>query len=298
MSRSPRPGRACLALALAAAAWAGLTVLTGGFTIGRPASASRRAIPSVRSSSPSCCWWCADAPRRAGVLAPRAARRRHVARGGCRALAAIAALAVLVVAIAWNTRAAGGSDSSCYVLQAKRSRTAASRSSGRSPTCCPMPRRRRSRRPDSCRRRGRHEPVPICGPGLALAMTLPFLVSRGAVFLVVPVCAALWCGSPSCSAGQLDDEVTGASGRGAARVQSDLPVSVGAADEATFPAAALWLGALTAASRAPATAGVLMSLAILTRVNLAPLALLLFIVLPHRRARGCAWGWPRCPGLS
>src|SRR6478672_13719055 len=34
MLRSPRPGRACMALALAAAAWAAATVLTGGFTVG------------------------------------------------------------------------------------------------------------------------------------------------------------------------------------------------------------------------------------------------------------------------
>src|SRR4029079_3494646 len=33
MSRSPRPGRACLALALVAAAWAAVTVLIGGFTV-------------------------------------------------------------------------------------------------------------------------------------------------------------------------------------------------------------------------------------------------------------------------
>jgi hypothetical protein len=42
-----------------------------------------------------------------GTLGARAAR-----------VACVASVSVLVCSIAWNTRAAGGSDSSCYVLQA------------------------------------------------------------------------------------------------------------------------------------------------------------------------------------
>ena len=94
---------------------------------------------------------------------------------------------------------------------------------------------------------------------------------------------------------QLDDEVTGAS---AAVLLACSPIFLYQSVQpmSDVPAAALWLGALTAASRAPATAGVLMSLAILTRVNLAPLALLLVIVLPHRRA-WLRFGLAALPGL-
>jgi len=131
--------------------------------------------------------------------------------------------------------------------------------------------------------RGGHDPVPICGPGLALAMTLPFLVSRGAVFLVVPVCAALMVWLTFMLGRQIDDEVTGAC---AAVLVASSPIFLYQSVQpmSDIPAAALWLAALTAASRAPAAAGVCVSLAILMRVNLAPLAPVLFLVLADRRA--------------
>ena len=285
MSRSPRPGRACLALALGAAAWAALTVLTGGFAIA-PAGVRLSSRDPLR---PLLVCVALLAVSRIALGAPEFWRTVLRLVGTSRAavtsrIAGLAALSVLVVAIAWNTDAAGGSDSSCYVLQAEAfahgrvtlERPLADVLTGATPAIfaptgfVPSP-------------RDGHAPVPICGPGLALAMTLPFLVSRSAVFLVVPVCAAVMVWLTFALGRQLDDEVTGAC---AAVLIACSPVVLYQAVQpmSDIPAATLWLAALTAASRAPATAGVCVSLAILTRVNLAPLALLLFLILPDRRA--------------
>jgi hypothetical protein len=193
-------------------------------------------------------------------------------------------MAVLVFAVAWNTRASGGSDSSCYVLQADafgQGRVTLTRPlADVLPDATPATFAPTGFVPSP---RGAHDPVPICGPGLALAMTLPRLVARSAVFLVVPVCAPILVWLTFVLGRQLDDGVTGAC---AAVLLACSPIFLYQSVQpmSDVPAAALWLGALTAASRAPATAGVLASLAILTRVNLAPLALLLFIVLPDRRS--------------
>jgi len=285
MSRSPRPGRACLALALGAAAWAGLTLLTGGFTVG----AAGLRISSRDPLRPLLVSVVLLVVSRIALGAPEFWRLVLRATGTSRAavasrLAGIAALAVLAVAIAWNTRAAGGSDSSCYVLQAEA--FAHGRITLQRPLADVLP----DATPATFAPtgfvpspRGGHDPVPICGPGLALAMTLPFLVSRGAVFLVVPVCAALMVWLTFMLGRQIDDEVTGAC---AAVLVASSPIFLYQSVQpmSDIPAAALWLGALTAASRAPAAAGVCVSLAILTRVNLAPLAPLLFIVLADRRA--------------
>src|SRR4029079_524550 len=285
MSRTPRPGRACLALALVAAAWAAVIVLSGGFTFApaglrlssrdplRPLLVSAVLLLAARIALGAPEFW------RLVLRAVGASRAAVAAR-----IAGLAALAVLVVAIAWNTRAAGGSDSSCYVLQAEafpHRRGALERPFADvltyatpaifAPTgFVPSP-------------RDGHEPVPICGPGLALAMTLPFLVSRGAVFLVVPVCAALLVWLTFALGPQLDDAVTR---RGAAVLVASSPILLYQSVQpmSDIPAAALWLAALTAASRAPAAARVCVSLAILVRGHLAPLAPVLFLVLPDRRA--------------
>src|SRR4029078_11539559 len=99
--------------------------------------------------------------------------------------------------------------------------------------------------------RGGHTPVPICGPGLALAMTLPFLVSRGAVFLVVPVCAALMVWLTFMLGRSIDDE---GSGPCAAVLVASSPIFLYQSVQpmSDIPAAALWLGGLSAAARGPA----------------------------------------------
>src|SRR5262249_33058415 len=102
-----------LLTAALAAAWAFVVLLSGGVTLGRLVSRGPirplivAAILAVLSRvvSPF------DFDAAFGRLAGR--RERRPAR-----TAVAAAAAALVVATAWNTRAAGGSDSSCYVLQA------------------------------------------------------------------------------------------------------------------------------------------------------------------------------------
>jgi len=111
MSRSPRPGRACLALALVAAAWAAVIVLSGGFTFA-PAGLRLSSRDPLRPLLVSAVLLLAA---RIALGAPEFWRLVLRAVGTSRAavaarIAGLAALAVLVVAIAWNTRAAGGSD--------------------------------------------------------------------------------------------------------------------------------------------------------------------------------------------
>jgi hypothetical protein len=102
-------------------------------------------------------------------------------------VACVASVSVLVCSIAWNTRAAGGSDSSCYVLQADAF------AHGRLALTDPLSRVLPGATPAMFAPTGfvpsRITPfaaVPICGPGLALAMVPARVADRTAVFLVVP----------------------------------------------------------------------------------------------------------------
>ena len=198
-------------------------------------------------------------------------------------VAAAAAACVLIAAVAWNTRAAGGSDSSCYVLQAEafaHGRAALERPSALLPGApaavfaptgfVPSP-------------RGAHDAVPICGPGLALAMAPAVLVGRDAVFLLVPAFAALAVWLTFAFGRQLDDAVTGAA---AAVLVATSPIFLYQAVQpmSDVPAMALTLATFTLARRHAAAAGACASLALLMRVNLAPVVLLAVIALPDRRA--------------
>src|SRR5262249_12025658 len=106
-------------------------------------------------------------------------------------LAVIAAAAVLVVATAWNTRAAGGSDSSCYVLQADAF------AHGHAVLTHPLAGTMSDAVPAMFAPTGfiasPRDPfgaVPICAPGLALAMAVVRPLGKNAVFMIVPACAA------------------------------------------------------------------------------------------------------------
>src|SRR5215471_11503289 len=160
-------------------------------------------------------------------------------------IAMVMAACVFVVAMAWNTRAAGGSDSSCYVLQADRfvhghvtlinplaSVVAELPPASLAPTgFIPSPARPR-------------EAVPICGAGLAIGMAGASLVGgKAAVFLVVPLCAALAVWLTFVVGCRLDDEVTGAA---AALLLACSPIFLYQAVQpmSDVPATALWLGAL------------------------------------------------------
>src|SRR4051812_24347336 len=212
MLRSPRAGRFCMALALAAAASTLITVLTGGFSVlfaGYRLSSRDPFRPLVIALALLVV---------ARVVLGAAEFRRAAAsaigsnRGEMAARIALAAAAcVLIVAIAWNTRAAGGSDSSCYALQADAF------AHGRATLAPPLP----GVLPDAPPAvfaptgfipspRAAHDAVPICGPGLALAMAPAFAVTRDAVFLVVPLFAALAVWLTFLFGRTIDDEVTGA----------------------------------------------------------------------------------------
>src|SRR6185295_1274244 len=112
-----------------------------------------------------------------------------------RAAATIAALAsacALVFAIAWTSRAAGGSDSSCYVLQAEA--FARGHAALENPVARVLP-----DAPNAVFAPIGFLPSPraygsafsICAPGLAIAMEGAYLIHPSAVFLVVPLAAAL-----------------------------------------------------------------------------------------------------------
>ena len=209
-------------------------------------------------------------------------------------IALAAAACVLVFSSAWTSRAAGGSDSSCYVLQADAF------SHGHATLVNPAA----SVLPDAPAAvfaptgfvPSRAQPagaVPICGPGLALIMAGALLVHRDAVFLVVPLFAALLVWLTFVFGRRVDDEVTGAC---AAVLMACSPIFLYQAVQpmSDVPAAAAWMAALAATARLPAKAsakvggdrrghvlgGVCASLAILIRPNLAlvviPLAFLLF----------------------
>jgi dolichyl-phosphate-mannose-protein mannosyltransferase len=265
-----------MALALAAAAWAAVTALTGGFAIVRLRVSSRDLLRPLVAAVVFAA--VARAALGAGEFRRLSARIAGAERAIVTArIAALAATAVLIVAIAWNTRAAGGSDSSCYVLQAEafaHGRIALDRPlADVLPDAPPAAFAPAGFVPSP---RGAHEPVPICGPGLALAMALPLLISREAVFLVVPVAAALVVWLTFVFGRRLDDEVTGAA---AAVLLACSPIVLYQSVQpmSDVPAAALCLAALTAAAgrsrHGDLAAGVLVSLAILVRANLAVIGL-------------------------
>ena len=138
-------------------------------------------------------------------------------------------------AIAWNTRAAGGSDSSCYVLQAEA--FAQGRAHARPPLSelsCPACRRRRcSRRSGSFRRRAaRRGGARFARPDSRSLMVRRPLVQPRRGLPRRPRCSprcSVWCTFLLGRA--VDDEVTGRVRGGAAGVQPDLSLSGRPADE-------------------------------------------------------------------
>jgi hypothetical protein len=273
-----------------AGAWSAVTLISGGFTL--------RAGPLVLSSRDPVRPFLAAAGLLAGalILLPRAewrtlpgSRDRAAARIAC-----AAAACAFVFSMAWTSRAAGGSDSSCYVLQAEAFAHGHATLVNPAARVLPdapgavfaptgfVPSRARPA-----------EAVPICGPGLALIMAGALLVHRDAVFLVVPPFAALLVWLTFVFGRRIDDEVTGAC---AAVLLACSPIFLYQAVQpmSDVPAAAAWLAALTATARGDrrgwVLGGVCASLAVLIRPNLAlvvfPLAFLSFRLTPFAEASG------------
>ena len=275
------------AVALALGTW---VVLTGGATIhaGGLRIASRGAMRPVVF---------AVLAALAGVacLAPDARRRLACTlvggpdQRGAR-VAQAAAVLVFLYGVGWNTRAVGGSDSSCYVVQADAFLEGHAVLpppfpdgvlSGATPAeLAPAGFIPSKLSPTSA--------VPICGPGLALIMAGAALVaSRGAVFLVTPVCAALCVWLTFVLGRRMDDEMTGAA---AAVLLACSPIFLFQAVQpmSDVPAAACWLAALTASARSDRrgqiVGGFSAALAVIVRANLAPLVVTLVALLRDRRA--------------
>ncbi len=281
-------GRLLVIAGALAAAWSALTILSGGFALHtgvialssrdplRPLIVAAILVAGGRRLLPG-----AEFGRAVALLTGD--RTQLPAR-----IAGAVAIAVLIFSIAWNTRAAGGSDSSCYVLQAEAF------AHGRIALTDPLSRIIPGATPALFvptgfvpSRIAPFDAVPICGPGLALAMAAASAAGRDAVFLVVPICAALAVWLTYVLGRRLDDGVTGVCAAGLIATspiflyQSVQPMS-------DVPAAALWLAALAFVSRrdraGQIAAGVSASLAVLVRPNLALIVLPLVVLLPDRRA--------------
>jgi hypothetical protein len=217
--------------------------------------------------------------------------------------AVAAALAVLVVSLAWNSRAAGGSDSSCYVLQSEAF------ARGELTLANPLPGVLPEATPGMFAPTGfvpsRITPfaaVPICGPGLALAMAAASRIAgRDAVFVVVPVCAALAVWLTFVLGRRLDDDVTGAA---AAVLFATSPIFIYQSVQpmSDVPAAALWLAALTATARGDQRGqilgGVCASLAVLMRPNLALIVIPLVFLSFRPFRRNLPFLLAMAPGLA
>jgi hypothetical protein len=275
-----------MALAVAAFVWAAVTAIAGGIAL----DAGGLHVSSRDPLRPLVAGLVLLAA--AGFLAGGVELRRGLARlagvdrGPTAArIACVASLAVLVFSIAWNTRAAGGSDSSCYLLQAEafaHGRVTLDASLDALPDAPPAVLSPTGFVPSP---RPPHAPVPICGPGLGLMMALPFLLDRAAAFLIVPAFAALLVWLAFVLGRQLDDEVTGAC---AAILVACSPIVLYQAVQpmSDVPAAALWLAALTATlQRRPVLGGLCASLAVLTRANLALVVVPLAFLLPDWKTR-------------
>jgi hypothetical protein len=293
-----RAGTVLAVAAGAAAVWTAIVLLSGGVSVGAGAWQIASRDPVRPLAAALACGVLAIV-----MLGPAGSRRLARTLAGDRAtiparVAIAAALCAMVVAVAWNTRAVGGSDSSCYVLQAEAF------AQGRVTLRPPL-----SDRPAFLSAAALapigfvpaatppHEAVPICAPGLALVMAPALLFGRDAVFLVVPCFAALavWCTFLLGRA--LGDGVSGA---WAAVLLACSPILLYQAVQpmSDVPAAALWLaalvalrpptdGAATAGARRELFAGFCASMAVLMRPNVALIVLPLLALLRGLR------GWIR-----
>jgi Dolichyl-phosphate-mannose-protein mannosyltransferase len=215
---------------------------------------------------------------------------------------AVLIVAVVVVAVRWNSWVAGGSDSYCYVHQAERWATALrDLASGRRPALqvadplaldAPWPDAGRAFAPAG----HLSSPtvpgaiVPVCPAGLSIAMA-PLVAVGGprAAFLVLPLFGALLVAATY----QVGSRFGGHVGLASAILIATSPVFLYQLVQpmSDVPAAALWLLAVAAATETGASAtmrsGVMASAAIVMRPNLVPLGVAIGVFLLCRPER--AW---------
>ena len=196
-------------------------------------------------------------------------------------IASAAAAALFVAGIAWGTFAAGGSDSSCYLNQAHLFRSGTTHIEQPLIIDAPWPAAEWTFTPAG------HVPstvrrdfiVPICPPGLPLAMAVASLIPRGE-FVVVPLCGALAVWLTFVLGRRLDSARTGAAAAVLLACSPSVLFQV-VQPMTDVPAMAWWLLATVLAIGAregearPLAAGLATSMAVLTRPNLIPLAIVL-----------------------
>jgi hypothetical protein len=264
-----------LGLAMACAAVALADLITGGFTL-------RAGVLRVSS----------HAPLRPVALALAASSlyvlfgRRQVAADlsalegwlerRSSTFAALTAAAACASGLVWGTHAAGGSDSYCYIGQAEEF------VSGRLVMTEPLARTVPWANPDRSFAPTGWIPVPskgggavpMCAPGLSLAMAAAWIAAGpGAVHVVVPVLGALAVWLVYVLALALDSRLAGAC---AALLFAVSPIFLYQIVQpmSDVPAATFWLAAVVLVARASPAAQVLgglaASMALLTRPNLAP----------------------------
>jgi hypothetical protein len=291
-------GRLLVFAAAIAAAWSAVTLISGGFVLdaGPVGLSSRdpvRPLVAAAALLAAARLLLSSTEFRVAAQVITGDRERLAARIAC-----AAAAGALVFSIAWSSRAAGGSDSSCYVLQAEAfARGRATLTNGAAAVLPDAPAAAFAPTGFVPSRARPAEAVPICGPGLALLMAGAFIIHPDAVFLVVPMFAALLVWVTFVFGRQVHDEVTGAA---AAVLVACSPIFLYQAVQpmTDVPAAALWLAALVLGSRsaqlstqglprqsgAAAAAGVCASLAVLMRPNFALAVLPIFFLLSDRRS--------------
>jgi hypothetical protein len=200
-------------------------------------------------------------------------------------VAGAAAAAALAVGHVWGTHAAGGSDSYCYVGQAEE--FAAGRAILVEPLAriVPLPRADLVFAPVGWVPALRGGAVPMCAPGLSLVMSVAWkLGGSGALHLVVPLLGALTVWSTYLVGRRMRDRTSGVMAAALVAVSPIFLYQV-VQPMSDVPAAAFWTAALVLVGRRDAIGqiggGLLASLAILTRPNLAPalMPLVAFVIL-------------------
>ena len=202
---------------------------------------------------------------------------------------------VVGVGLHWGTFVAGGSDSFCYAHQAERWAGLLGNGAALQQ---PDPLALAATWPDApfAFAPVGHVPsptvagaiVPICPPGLSLAMApLVIVGGREAMFLVVPLFGALLVGATYVAGARYGSRV----GLVAAAITACSPAFLYQLVQpmSDVPAAALWMLAVAAATgtsrRAPLVAGLATGAAVLMRPNLVPLAIPLGVFLLFRPER-------------
>jgi hypothetical protein len=199
----------------------------------------------------------------------------------CAAVAVAAALAALAVGIRSGTFAAGGSDSSCYMNEARLFSRFTTRIEQPLAVAAPWPRAAWTFTPAG------HLPsparadaiVPMCPPGLPIVMAIARWIR--ADMLVVPLLGALAVWLTFVLGRGID---TAPAGAAAAVLVACSPIFLYQIVQpmTDVPAAAWWLAVavlVTGERPRPCAAGLAASMAILTRPNLLPLALVVGVYL-------------------